>query len=217
MPQRAVKKLAGKAFSSKLLAAARGGTPVPLETDPEDDIEMELMPDYIDQSVTRMSFDVFEVEKESQLGALVWVTESLLEKAGLVSKLKVKRRFLRSWLVGLKGAYNEENSYHNQLHGADVAPTTYCLMMNSPLGMELTDKMKYVCLLAAAAHDVGHVGLNNNFLVNTNDPLAVTYCYEAPLEKMHASKGFEVRKCNICSASLISLVAVAFSLLKPPS
>ena len=54
--------------------------------------------------------------------------------------------------------------------------------------------MKYVCLLAAAAHDVGHVGLNNNFLVNTNDPLAITYCYDAPLEKMHASKSFELMR-----------------------
>lgn len=46
-------------------------------------------------------------------------------------------------------------------------------------------------LSAASAHDVGHVGVNNNFLVNTNHELAIRYCYEAPLEKMHASKGFE--------------------------
>ena len=38
------------------------------------------------------------------------------------------------------------------------------------------------------------MGVNNNFLVNTNDKLAITYCYEAPLEKMHASKGFELMR-----------------------
>ena len=108
--------------------------------------------------------------------------------------LSLKRLALRNWLLALKGSYLESNSYHNQLHGADVCQTMYCLMMNSPFGDQLTDKMKYVSLLAAAAHDVGHIGLNNNFLVNTNDPLAIMYCYEAPLEKMHAAKGFELMR-----------------------
>ena len=50
--KRAVKKLSGKAFASKLLAAAKEGSIY--DGDPEDDIDMEILPDYIDQSVTRM-------------------------------------------------------------------------------------------------------------------------------------------------------------------
>ncbi|GMH48900.1 hypothetical protein TrVE_jg8753 [Triparma verrucosa] len=189
--QRVVKKLGMKAFSSKLLAAARasGGEVAA----PEDDGEyaIEILPEYIEKSVNRWSFNVFEVEKETEVGSLVWVTEFLLQKSGLKKNLGVDSKYLRNWLFAVQEGYLEENSYHNQLHGADVCQTLYCMIYNSSFSDKLSDKMKYVALLAASAHDVGHVGVNNNFLVNTNDKLAITYCYEAPLEKMHASKGFE--------------------------
>ena len=47
---------------------------------------------------------------------------------------------------------------------------------------------RVACLTAALVHDLGHWGLNNNFLIATNDPLAITYNYTSPLESMHVSK-----------------------------
>ena len=35
---------------------------------------------------------------------------------------------------------------------------------------------------------MGHGGLNNNWLIATDHPLAITYNYTSPLESMHASK-----------------------------
>ena len=57
---------------------------------------------------------------------------------------------------------------------------------------------RFAALLSAVAHDVGHTGFNNSFLINTEDPLAITYLYEAPLEHMHAAKAFELMRLPGC-------------------
>ena len=41
-------------------------------------------------------------------------------------------------------------------------------------------------------HDLGHPGLNNDFLIATGDALAVRYNDRAPLENHHASSLFEL-------------------------
>jgi hypothetical protein len=41
-------------------------------------------------------------------------------------------------------------------------------------------------------HDLGHPGLNNDFLIATNDSLAVRYNDRAPLENHHAASLFEL-------------------------
>jgi response regulator RpfG family c-di-GMP phosphodiesterase len=51
----------------------------------------------------------------------------------------------------------------------------------------------YAVLLAAVAHDVGHVGVNNAFLVKSGHALAVQYGEQSPLEKMHCAVLMEVR------------------------
>ena len=49
----------------------------------------------------------------------------------------------------------------------------------------------FALLTSALAHDVGHPGVNNAFLVNTGAPLAMRYNDISPLENMHASIMFE--------------------------
>ena len=48
-------------------------------------------------------------------------------------------------------------------------------------------------LLAAALHDVGHPGLNNDFLIKTEHEFAVTYNDRSPLENYHVATGWRVR------------------------
>ena len=47
-------------------------------------------------------------------------------------------------------------------------------------------------LTAALAHDVGHWGFNNNWLIATHDLLATQYHYTSPLESMHAAKALQL-------------------------
>lgn len=47
-------------------------------------------------------------------------------------------------------------------------------------------------MFAALVHDVGHKGVNNSFLVQTLDILAILYNDNSVLENMHAAKTFEL-------------------------
>ena len=48
----------------------------------------------------------------------------------------------------------------------------------------------FTALISAVIHDLGHDGYNNAFHINSNSPLAVKSCYEAPLERHHLATAF---------------------------
>jgi len=50
----------------------------------------------------------------------------------------------------------------------------------------------YTLLMCAAAHDIGHPGSSNEFLVLTQHELALRYNDSAPLENMHSARLFEI-------------------------
>ena len=45
---------------------------------------------------------------------------------------------------------------------------------------------------SAAVHDFEHGGLNNDFLIKTSHPLAVTYNDQSPLENHHVSAAMKL-------------------------
>ena len=51
-------------------------------------------------------------------------------------------------------------------------------------------------LFAAAVHDLDHPGLNANFLVATEDPLALRYNDRSPLENHHLAVAFEIARMH---------------------
>ena len=54
-------------------------------------------------------------------------------------------------------------------------------------------------LVAAMVHDFEHPGLNNNFLVNTNDARATLYNDRSVLENHHAASSFAVMSRPECN------------------
>ncbi|CAE7895954.1 dnc, partial [Symbiodinium sp. KB8] len=120
------------------------------------------------------------------LRATAWACLGDLE---LPSKLGVDGDQLAAWLGAVEEHYHT-NPYHNATHVADVTQTTHYILTTGSLSTWLTPLQQYALLLAAVAHDVGHPGVNNGYLVNTAHPLAVTYNDSSPLENMHAALAF---------------------------
>uniref|UniRef100_A0A0G4HUW5 Phosphodiesterase n=1 Tax=Chromera velia CCMP2878 TaxID=1169474 RepID=A0A0G4HUW5_9ALVE len=76
--------------------------------------------------------------------------------------------------------------FHNSLHGAEVLNAMIFLLDISG-GAKWLPRTEYLaCLIACAAHDVGHPGTNNLFEVNSRSDLALTYNDRSVLENFHA-------------------------------
>jgi len=54
------------------------------------------------------------------------------------------------------------------------------------------ERVLYFLQIAAACHDLNHPGLNNAFLVNIEDPIAILYNDLSVLENTHASRSFDI-------------------------
>ena len=50
--------------------------------------------------------------------------------------------------------------------------------------------------LSAVIHDYDHKGVNNDFLIKTQDDLAVRYNDKAPMENHHLAAAFALMKSN---------------------
>eukprot|EP00435_Cladocopium_sp_Y103_P060568 s1225_g22.t1 len=84
------------------------------------------------------------------------------------------------------------NRFHNFVHAVDVLCWLSMEMEKVEAQSFLADSEQFALLVAALGHDVGHLGVNNQFLVATTHELAVIYNDKSPLENMHCCKLFQV-------------------------
>lgn len=82
------------------------------------------------------------------------------------------------------------NPYHNLHHAVDVMHAVWRCGELMPWGQVYQKEEQHGLVAAALAHDIGHFGLNNVFLVDMRDELAIRYNDISPLENMHCSKLF---------------------------
>ena len=99
--------------------------------------------------------------------------------------------------------YNRNNSYHTDLHAADVAHTSYIFFKIGEINNIIKLDKSSICalFLSCMCHDYKHPGLNNNYLVETNNIIALNYNDISVLENMHISETFKLihsnKNCNI--------------------
>jgi len=86
------------------------------------------------------------------------------------------------------------NVYHNAKHGADVLQTTLHLLTQERVSNALTSLDTFSLVIAAVMHDYRHKGVNNVFLVETRDPLALMHNDQSVLERHHAAEAFLLMK-----------------------
>jgi hypothetical protein len=95
-------------------------------------------------------------------------------------------------LISVIASNYRDNPYHNFLHGFSVCQMIYVVSeRNSQLKAFLPENEERLLLLCGLAHDLGHPGVNNGFLINAKDPLAEKYNNTAVLENYHAASFLE--------------------------
>lgn len=142
-------------------------------------------------NVENLDFNIFEIKSVSQGNELVLIINHLMEINDFYEKLNITQDKFRKYSVTIQKLYNPV-SYHNKTHAADVTQTTYyfltyCDFYN--IG-EISDMEAAVMLISAMVHDTDHPGVNNLYLVNTRDKLALRYNDKSVLENHHIAIAF---------------------------
>lgn len=97
---------------------------------------------------------------------------------------------MANWLLAIAAGYYDV-PYHHWGHAMDTFFFTCFMMAEGQVASYFTWSDMLAIQMAAIGHDVGHLGVNNAFLVATNAELAIRYNDLSPLENMHACVLFE--------------------------
>lgn len=117
------------------------------------------------------------------------LTHALTKPVDYVSKYKMKVEKLAGWMLAIAEQYLVV-PYHNWQHAMDVFFFSYHIVVQGQADKFFNFQDILALLVAAIAHDVGHFGVTNNFLVTTRAEVATIYNDESVLENMHTSKCF---------------------------
>lgn len=141
----------------------------------------------------------------------------LFEQLGLVEHFALPQKKLLRFFHELECGYDDANPYHNRAHAASVMHLMHAMLEHGELarvvavagGGEDDSKgrrvplVRMACLVAAAVHDYEHLGLSNDFLVQTFHERALRYNDQHVNEQHHAAAAFAVLlrpECNFLSA-----------------
>ena len=109
----------------------------------------------------------------------------------------------RNFSEKISCGYINTNHYHNCIHAGDVLHTCFMYFKEGGINEKIGLNSKSLCALylSCICHDYKHPGLNNNFLIETKNPIAIKYNDVSVLENMHISETFNLintnNDCNI--------------------
>jgi len=116
------------------------------------------------------------------------------QAARRVSHLDDTAASIANFIMALSTTYADDSvaPYHTFAHALDVSLTLHRVFRAIHSECYLSMHERLGLIVAALAHDLGHNGFNNNFLIRTGDTLALVYNDKSPLENMHCARLFEI-------------------------
>jgi cAMP-specific phosphodiesterase 4 len=115
----------------------------------------------------------------------------LYEKLNIFEDFHIPDPIFSAWWEAVDKNYLP-NPYHNFHHGCDVAYTVYRLIKDSRVFIVLSQLEVFALMTASLAHDIGHPGVNNGYLIASKHKFALTHNDRSPLENMHCAVIYEI-------------------------
>jgi hypothetical protein len=153
---------------------------------------------YDPKKILNKDFNIHEFRKiVGYNNVLPLVGKYIFQKFCLGDKV-INTSKLDKFFTSLSNGYIQSTLYHNAIHASDVTQTAALMILNSNFEeiafTNITDILSIIT--ACLGHDLGHPGVNNQFLINTSNELAVTYNDISPLENFHTSNLFKIIKVD---------------------
>jgi len=138
-------------------------------------------------------FNALTLTMQQQVSVALY-TISKFEVGGLEFE-RPDEALLQKFITAVESEYLP-NPFHNFAHAVDVLHTSTRMMRLMHTELFLSELEHFALLVAAIGHDVGHPGVNNGFLQEVGDSIALQYNDKSPLENLHCSKLYSI----ICTA-----------------
>ncbi|KAK7068669.1 cAMP-specific 3',5'-cyclic phosphodiesterase 7B [Halocaridina rubra] len=99
----------------------------------------------------------------------------LLHKYGLIQHFNFDTVTVWKCFSLIEDGYHASNPYHNAIHAADVTQAMHCYLQEEKIQQYMTPLENLAALVAAVCHDLDHPGVNQPFLIATDNHLAALY------------------------------------------
>ncbi|XP_047502380.1 uncharacterized protein LOC125047879 isoform X5 [Penaeus chinensis] len=109
----------------------------------------------------------------------------LLHKYGLIQHFKLDTVTVWKCFSLIEDGYHASNPYHNAIHAADVTQAMHCYLQEERISEHMKPIEVLAALVAAVCHDLDHPGVNQPFLIATDNHLAALYKNLSVLENHH--------------------------------
>ena len=152
---------------------------------------------FINLNIDDKDFNIFDFEsKVGKENTLLFIGKYIFNyfKFGeIISQTKYD-----NWVDKIAKGYNRNNSYHHDLHAADITHTSYIYFRYGLIHeiAKLDTSMICAVIMGGICHDYKHPGVNNNYLIDTNNEIALNYNDISVLENMHISESFKLMYSN---------------------
>lgn len=159
----------------------------------------------VEEAIAKWHFPAHEFDMDELAYAALVMLEHVLRNEAL-AQYGLARAELMTFILAARRQYKHEREvhYHNWRHAVDVTQSLYCFLcdvqlcppsgrvastIKQPNALErlLTPFDALILLVSAVGHDVGHPGVNNAFLVASNNQLAHVYNDKSVLENYHCA------------------------------
>ena len=145
----------------------------------------------------QVNVDIFELDKiVGRSNILPLIGYYIFNRLGFHEILNYNK--FEQWCKKIDEGYLRSNSYHTNIHSADVTQTCLIYLKLGELDeiCNFTKNSKCSLILSCICHDFKHPGVNNNFLKETKNPLALEYNDASILENMHLAETFKLINSN---------------------
>ena len=155
------------------------------------------------KNIEKEDFDIFELDQKSSRNTLILIGCYVFNRFGFHNIMNYSMS--ENWCRNITDGYSRKNPYHTDLHSADVTQSCLIFFKIGKINeiCKFNQLSKCALFLSCICHDFKHPGLNNNFLKESKNILAIKYNDNSILENMHVSEAFRLTidypNCDIFS------------------
>lgn len=155
------------------------------------------LPDHADELLEQDEYSPFECSKAENISVVAYlfmVADGVSDEA----RANIQEPTLVSFIQKVEAGYFD-NPFHNFAHGVDVLASVVNNMRLIGGSEFIPEASQYWLMVASLGHDIGHLGVNNQYLVETSHELALKYNDRSPMENMHCATLFQVTSQEDCN------------------